>query len=131
MAETGGTPWAVALERALGANEGTDRPTSLNQLYERLARSKGSTQTAASWKSTIKRIRKENTASEDQAALIAHALGQPRESFPPRAEKVTMQVLGRRLEELAELVGRGFLALGVTQEQLRPPADSPGLADER
>lgn len=101
MAEEHDT-WETAIQKALDANEGTSRPTSLRQLHERLAGLRGSNQKAESWKKTLRTIRASGRASEGHANLIARALGVPRSSLPPSADRLTLHLLESRLESLEE-----------------------------
>jgi len=56
---------------------------------------------------------------------LAKFSGFPAAAFSRRlSERPAADSLGRRLEELADLVGRGFLALGVTPDQLRPSGEA-------
>lgn len=58
---------------------------------------------------------------EENAQALAEFSGFKPEAFSRRlAEAPAAATIRSRLEELAELVARGFLVLGVTPEQLRP-----------
>ncbi len=116
--------WAEAIDRHLAANKAKGiRPATIRQLSFELA---GSQETA---KRTLNRVRATNRAAEETALAISVALGVDRSELPAAAKRPTTQELEDHLEELADLVSRGFEALGVTQAQLRPPEDGRSHRD--
>lgn len=63
------------------------------------------------------------------AAVSGFTVADLRPAEPPISQREARR-LRDHLEELARLVGRGFLALGATPEQLQPPEENPGQAED-
>lgn len=108
------TPWGKALEALLVANERADlSPSNWSELAAALEAHPDSTQTAASWRTTIKRIRWDKEPTDRMAKKIAAALGIPRDQLPPSAEKPTLLLLQGHLEAVGAkvefLLGREHL----------------------
>lgn len=118
--------WQEAIGAALKANDGTPKPKSLRALAKALANQAGSPQNEQSWQSTLKRIRRDNRASEPTAARIAAALGVPRSQLPA-TEKLSVQARVGRLEEQ---VGQLVQTLAVTVRILESLGAAPALLDE-
>lgn len=112
MAEDETTEWGIALAAALKANEQREGyPHTWYGLQVRLAKNNPAGPRADSWKSTIKRIRKDTVPPEPRAVMIAEALGVDREELPASKDPLSLAILERRLEELAGLVDEGLARL--------------------
>lgn len=100
MANTEVRLWNTALDRVLEENEDTDRPSTLYGLAVALAAHPESNQTETSWKTTIRRIRKDDRLAETTAMMIADVLGVPRTDLPPSSTRPTLRDVEGRLRRV-------------------------------
>lgn len=134
------SPWEGAMQGHLKANKQAGlKPDSWRSLHLALASLDTDGRAEATWKTQVTRWRRGKVRpSEQNAQMVAQALGVPREELPP-TERPTVWSLDRHLQEheerisaledqnqeLEELTARLKIALG----QFRRLVDEPHLQD--
>lgn len=103
MAEEAAPTWTAAIDAALATNNGTPKPKTLRGLARALVNERGSNRNEESWFSTLKKVRRDDDASEAVASLIASALGVPREQLPPK-QRLTLKLVYAELVALRDRV---------------------------